>query len=85
MKTIVNVSVLVIVSVVAIVVFGMVHNEIKRIEAGKRPIEPDSPPVWIVEGESPSIRTYSHEGHDYLIVSSKLGLGITHSASCGKH
>jgi hypothetical protein len=40
------------------------------------------PPVVIKTGESPSIRTYSHDGCDVWVASSRLGVGIMHSPTC---
>jgi hypothetical protein len=87
MKTLVNVSVLVIVAFISIFVFKMVNQEIKRIEAGKRPIEPESPPVVIVEGNYPALRNYSHNGCDWVLASNSHGLALAHDPLCknGKH
>jgi hypothetical protein len=40
------------------------------------------PPVVIKSGEYPSLRTYSHSGCDFVVASSRHGVGITHSPTC---
>jgi hypothetical protein len=82
MKTIVNISVLIIVAVIGAAIFWMVNQQIRNIEQGKRTIMPDSPPVVIVEGNNPAIRSYSHNGCDWVLASNSHGLALAHDPLC---